>query len=55
MEEKTYKLVLNLTKRQMDLLVNATSDLGDKERDCLVVQKEVINATLLTDYYKNIE
>lgn len=54
-KEKTYKLTLNLTKRQMDLLINSTSDLGKKDKDCLEVQSQILGAVLNTEYYKDIE
>ena len=53
-KEKTYQLKLNLTKRQMDLLVNSTSDLGKEDEDCLIVQQQIINAVLNTKYMKDI-
>lgn len=42
--EKTYNLTLNLTKRQMELLVNSTSDLGVSDIDSLQLQKVIYAA-----------
>ena len=41
-----HPVVLNLTKKQLNLLRNAASDLGTKDCDCVHIQLQIANALL---------
>jgi hypothetical protein len=45
-KNKMTEIVLKLTDREIQLLRNLTSDLGLKDKDCLILQMKIANALL---------